>query len=927
MIRLVVITDSPPTMTRCFDQSIVTIGADTSPHADFSLPGETLQDRHVQILNEKNRFYVVNIANDPFVTLNGQPFGKKSINHRDIIQIGNTAIRFECELTKDNSFDVNPPICVNSNRKPLKDENHDFLNNDFSRLVDTREILPIILDETIAGKTNNPLDPPFSKISNINDVPESENPPSFKQDPDYESYFNEWDEIRSKNSPLSWDDQQLDPLDIEELVRQVEELAAIDEVSTPPVNLDQDNVENQNEIKEILPNTIQYLNSNELSKETLHQEPHPLAQRLATADIETVKQSLASSPNPPIPSPKLSLKDYYLSEYDDVSETSNISTSNNSSQTFKEVLFARNWKLYLKIFISLLGIAIIAAGLAYLWISDQSDKEEIQASKGVADVAMALTYAQIKHIRPQNQSWSDPEFIKNNLPAVLASKYSSLADFDTHGQFLNCPYMLRIYTSGDLSQFLVIAQPAPSLLQWLIPKTTIIIDSRAMEMRKIKDLKLLNRLLVNANTLDGASAGEVSNLIRQGELIPLANLIDKSENLGFSPPKALALIRPGAENLVYNAPRYYPLGEDFLKKSLELIEKPASSHEVAILQQELTSLSKFPNTLLYSSGGIQNAIQAQKALATLSPKEKFLIAYIQLNNKGLVANSHLLMDDTPTDVAYFEATRTPSNRHKNHDSESIDIHSTAFLNNNANTPQQTNLIDDVDEDNPLFLQLSALNVFRQQVLRPISEEMISLLNKETQSAQPDFASRLQQLFTKYLEVNEEQQAKIGRKIDVIYRENSHLPASQFLNLSKAAALEESLKEYLSLLKKQLVTPEITQEQMEKRLQKIEKASNWLDLEQEIAETIEILNLERIPEEDRLVAYQNATRSRVIQKLNQFLLSSEHSLPTQAFDSEYRYTLINILKMGWITDPDTSDFYLSEFDLRTNPRDFTRDEDE
>lgn len=651
-------------------------------------------------------------------------------------------------------------------------------------------------------------------------------------------------------------------------------------------------------------------------------DPAPSLQTPASEQHLLPAASTPLSDQPPPTPPKQSLKDYYLSEYDDIGEANFQPSQNQQSQGPDKPALNNHWRIYIKIFSALLAILTICAGLAYLWISDQSDKEEISAAKGVADVAMALTYAQLKEIQPQNHNWSDPEFIKNNLTAVLAPAYTTLANFDNHGHFSNCPYLLRIYTSGDLTQFWVIAQPAPSLLQWLIPKSTIILDSRTMEMRKIKDLKLLNRLLVNVSTLDSTNGTEVSNLIRQGAMIPLANLVTKNENLGFSPPKALALIRPGAENLVYNSPRYFLLGEELMKKALDLIEKPASSHEVAMLQQELSSLSKFPNAVFYSSGGIQSAIQGQKALATLSPKEKFLIAYLQFNAHSQVANSHLLMDDTPTDPIAAETgknltwrgahlTQILSNEDDPTTQHQIALGLSTDVGSLPDTPQI-----DIDEDNPLFLQLSALNVFRQQALRSISDEMISLLNKETQCAQTTFYSRFPQLLAKYLEVSKEQQAKIQKKLDAIYKENTHLPASEFLTFAKVAGLQESLREYLSTLKQQMRTPEFSQEQIEKKLKKIEKAANWQELEQELAETVEILNLERIPDEEHLIAYQNATHSRVIQKLNQFLLSSDHPLPPHAFDAEYRYTLIHVLKMGWITDPDTYDFYLSEFELRT-----------
>lgn len=912
MIRLVVISDSPPTVTEYFDQPTVTIGCANSPFADLPLSEENLNDRHIQIILENHQFYALNLANDPFATVNGKPFGKKNLNSNDLIQIGNAVIRLELKIetpvvsppinTILNSKERETEITENKEREEIKEKNvkiniekleelekfedekveesgkSEGEERNLSSMVDTKELLPIILEKKLAD---------FAET--LEEAPNA--PFTFDLTYEEEQFY-----LAPQNN-IFYEDY----LDIEEA-------ASTDEFSDL-IHQEQPSQDS-------------------LAPKLSQQIPHPLAESFAITTVNTLKESPPPHPTPSVPQtsstvPKLSLKDYYLSEYDDVGEP-NSPTMDGSSSTLPKILLSfQNWIVYLKVIGIFAILALIAMSLVYLWMTDQGDKDEITASKAVADIAMALTYAQIKNIHPQNQNWSDPEFIRNNLIAVLPSKYFSHADFDTHGQFHNCPYFLRIYTSGDLSQFLVIAQPAPSLHQWIIPKSTIIVDSHAMEMRKTKDLKSLNRLLVNANTLDGTSAVEVSYLVRQGTLIPLASLVNETENIGFSPPKALALMRPGAENLVYNAPRYFPLSEELMKKSLDLIEKPASNHEVIRLQQELAALKKLPDAVLYVSGGIQNAIHAQKALVTLSPQEKFLIAYLQINNKGQVANSHLLVDDSIQEAAIAESKSLhPHPSGLMQFSENI-IEPKAFAENSpTESLESANAqpsASEIDEDNPLLLQFSALNVFRQQALRSTSEEIISLLNQQNHASQKNFELSIKQLITKYIETDNEQQAKIQRKLDGIYRENTHVAASQFFHLAKIAGVRQPLMDYIDHLKKNLVTPEFTQERLDKHLQKIEKASNWQNFEQEVAELVEILNLERIPDEETIVSFQNAARSRIIQKLNQFILSPTQPQVIQAFDSEYRYTLIHILKMSWITDPDTYDFYLNEFDLRTLPR--------
>src|SRR5690606_8087270 len=98
-------------------------------------------------------------------------------------------------------------------------------------------------------------------------------------------------------------------------------------------------------------------------------------------------------------------------------------------------------------------------------------------------------------------------------------------------------------------------QPAPNLMQWLVHKKTLVVDSSTMEMRKISDLKALNRLLANPDPLEGSNGEDIHHLIKEGGLMSLNSLAGHKNHWGFSPPKTLGFIRPGAENYIYNAPR------------------------------------------------------------------------------------------------------------------------------------------------------------------------------------------------------------------------------------------------------------------------------------------------------------------------------------------------------------------------------------
>lgn len=554
--------------------------------------------------------------------------------------------------------------------------------------------------------------------------------------------------------------------------------------------------------------------------------------------------------------------------------------------------------------------AIISAAVLYVRISGKSDAEKVIAAEGVSDVAMALMYAQIHHIKPQKQNWFDPEFLKNNLASVLSSDYPSFANIDNQGQFTNCQYILRIYTSNDLSQFVVIAQPEPSILQWLAPQAAVAIDSKAMEMRHIDDIKTLNRLLVNTNTLNESNALEIFEEIKHGELINLASLGNTKE---FAPPKALALVRPGAENLIYNAPRYYHFGESILKQAISLLQLPSSSNEVTRLQQQVTELTKLPNLVLYSTQGLQKATQAQRALATLSPGHPFLIAYLNLNQEGVIASSHLLFGGDQVELSSPSRLANSASPEKkpNTDSSSSLTAMTA-----PPTPEQHPIVKDANLDlqHPLYLQLTAMATERQRSLQAVSDQMIKLLEEHNSGRTLEFSTPFAALLQQYEQVDKESRARIMQRLTELYQEYLEMPLLMLTNYIKAAGLtllsQESVNQSADASTNLTITPNLVNTQ----LQKIQAAKDFNELSAAVTETAQLLNLKHLPDPNKLIAYQNDMRTQTTQQLSRFMLTSGTKLPPSEFQEANRAVLMHILKTAWITDPSEQNYYLSEFDL-------------
>lgn len=563
-----------------------------------------------------------------------------------------------------------------------------------------------------------------------------------------------------------------------------------------------------------------------------------------------------------------------------------------------------NWNLFFLGFIAMLLISTLIAGGVYVSMAEKREMEKVTAAEGVADVAMALMYAQVNHIKPQKQNWSDTEFLKNNLSSILSPEYPSFGNLDNLGQFINCPYICRIYTSSDLSQFLVIAQPEPSLLQWLLPKNAIVVDSREMELRTLSDLRALNRLLLSPTTLDGSNATEISNLVKQGTLIPLHYISTKQRNPEFAPPKALALIRPGAENRIYNAPRYFPFGESALRTAAALLESTGNSYEVTRLKQELSELSHFPNFILYSSQGMQKAIHAQKALSILMPQHQFLAAYLNFNKEGILTSSHLLIDE-----------QQQSDPVQSEKEIALAFKNELTAHPHFNAVPDIKIEGSVDHNHPLYLQLFILAVTRQHALKPIVEKINILLQEDTEKGVGPFSTQLATLTEEYRTINDEQHEKIREGLSKLYQEYSNLSLDDFSNYVKAAGLDLFAKENLAKKSEDPTGKVITEQQIAFQMQKIKESNNFATLEKNVQEAVEMLTLANFPDPDLLIRYQNEMRVLALQQVRRHILSPDHSLPAALFTDENKATLNRILQAAWVNDKEEYEYYLHEFELR------------
>lgn len=629
MIRLTLLSSpqasSGPPTKQVFNQHTVTIGCGAPPQVDFPLPDPTLQIIHVQIFLKEGCFFALNQANDPFVTLNGLPFWKKPLNNGDHLNIGGSEILFECEQPMKNEDHSVSKAQLSKESEPLEDifAYNAPLSKTLEQKISQSETL--FRAHLYNNSNSESQEDPLQEFSSQYDAYSKES--LYNEIAEFEQKLNEY----QQQHPDQFSTKNEQELNINELMQEVEELESSTSYEYPNGHSKKIQKHQSNHLSTTTPFSQKEFLS--LSKEKHNSN---LGIKIETSGIDGEPPFDKDDSHP-------DRKRKYLLRYDDDDKPNN---EKNEQQLSYYKILMDHWRKVAIVLAFVLIILIIGAIAWYASLKEAIHREQMKASHSVADIAMALTAAQIQHIKPVNHNWYDNNFLKLTNRAVLDSQYSTKYHVDTQGNFVDIPYLLRIYTSNDLSRFLLIAQPKPSLMQWLIPRSAILVDSESMELRKIQDLKALNRHLIASKSLDGLNRQEIIALVQQGELIQLSTLAKETNSPEFAPPAELAFLKTGAENKIYNSPRYYKFSEPILKAALDLANSKEIDLDLALLAQELHKRSKLQDMVLYTSQGLEKAVIAKKVLMAYSLRPDSLLGYVTFHpDDQLIINSHLVLFD------------------------------------------------------------------------------------------------------------------------------------------------------------------------------------------------------------------------------------------------------------------------------------------
>lgn len=849
MIKLTIHTDREPDK-RTYPKKTVIIGSIDSATADIRLREETLKDVHVKIMHDHEHLVCLNVANDPFVTLNDIPFGKRDIKYGDLLQIGETIIK----IGHDLEASPKEPLLNKMRKEPLKETFRPHTTPEFSE--PKRAFKAELPSHTLSKNLE-------SLIDNVRERS------SFQPET-----------LSTKESHKS----NANDINIADLVREIEQSDESDN-NHASHHVASANANPEPEEQVVLERKNENQDPSDVNNDTEDEfEDAFFDQDIALNETE---------------------KPYEQLDY----ETAHAKSKSKNSK-----------KILLAVIVFLIATLAFISNGVYQQLQAKAAIEEIKAARAVADSAMALTYAKINDFTPQEQNWTDPHFIKNSISSVISPYHEPLASVDNQGRINGGHYILRIYTNRDLSRFLIIAQPEASLKQWLAPQKAIILDSISMELHSVEDLKPLNRLLVNLNSLSGDNGKEVFEQVQREKLIPLANLRGEGNIYGFAPSKGLELAYPGAQNYVYNAPRYSQVGNRLLQEAIDLVSRPGGTNEVKKLHEQLNVVSRLPYAVLYSTKGMEVALKAQRALSTLMPEHDFLIAYFLIDDTGKRVKGTYLIEPQNSPYPFIKSAKLQAKNVVGSYQPLILAATAGDYIGNANKKQdfqKKNFSSSVDHDSELFQKIVSISNRRSEKLEPLSIKIAELLDENNNDRVPDFSRRITDLLKNYEEASNNEEQTTFTALKDLYDEHDTMPLSEFSQYVKAAGLSGIAEAQLHAMAEKKTETMLSEEDFNSEMNALESAHTFHELSHASKNLHHSLRIDSVPDKKRLVNYQNRVRTKVIEKLNDLLFSSDSKLSQYELHPGNRKLLLDILTASWVTDPEEKNFYLSEFENLVN----------
>jgi hypothetical protein len=480
--------------------------------------------------------------------------------------------------------------------------------------------------------------------------------------------------------------------------------------------------------------------------------------------------------------------------------------------------------------------------------------------------------------------------------------------------------MLRVYTSNDLSHFLLLAQPEPNLWQWLISRETVLLDSATMQLHRLTDLRALNRLLANTKPLEGSNALEISHLVSQAPLIRLATLATETGHREFFPPKGLQKLSPGGDTRIYNAPRYYlfsqrltaAIGAHLRDETMEGAEERSAE-----LRKQVVEFDKLPQFVFFTTEEEPLLGATYRQIEGWVPDQQALLAQVMLDGDGKRILTSYVFGHQFFELGEEDASGALAARRA--------MFSSATSDRNAIGTD----IPSIPVSEVLGRELNIAVQHRRQVLEQPYHALRTLLENFLQAPQEHFMRDATQLLQQLENIDLGEQVDIRQAVVDSYRvnvlENESLSHGDFVVAAKEAGVAPYIPiEFLRVeqtddgaapvfVQAEQPVSEYTLKDFSDVLNRIQHAEDVAGLGEAVNEANVILADLPVEDTDKLRMLRNKFRLQLAHRLEQLLLGPMSPLPVSSINDRGRAQLSSLLVSAGIDDEEQREYYLQEFD--------------
>ena len=918
------------TIEKTFKKNAVLIGSGFHIEVDIPLYEQAFYDEHVKIEKEVDGFVVYNLNDDPFVQLNGQLFHRSLIHAGDKLKVGEAEVLIvelapeEPSYLSDIDMSDSEIDDLLSHVDKLAQEKESFFVRDFmgggedEGFSEEEDLEEESLPEE--GKDEEAL-PEDKEGDSDEDLLEGLSFPEEGMDEEVsemefpgieEDIFGEGEVLQEKDfdidatlnqlfSPSSEEDEDFD---IDSIITESEEIEEekkkeLVDSTESRILFDEDEGDLEFIRKEAEDQALDKLGikKGEEKTEGLSEEEGSLKQEAFEKDVSGEDA------------------EEFEETVDDVEEDFTYEEEEEEEEVQDEIEALFGLKNARQLFVSMAKIGIIlflSMGILtfvfYRFVSGQNDLKETVIAQGIVDLSMAMEHKRIYDpMGPINIA--SQSFMQNHLSPSMEKEYYALSPLNKGDYFEDYSYQIKVYMDRKRERFLLLAEPTPGILQRLAPKGILFVDSITMNLRRSASNEKWASLLKGKDFLDDISEYDFSSLLSDSDEIDLSALNAGEIGNGFSMPKEIEEVYPGAWNKIYNVPRYYAFGKPFWQKVFQLGEQDESLDDIRSFREALqAALSRLENFIFYFPNGKDEAKKGYEFFHTYAPDFSGVFAYLRFDfESGLIAEAKVLDQADLLEVSSFSERKTISR-----ESLSFELEEEPVLEKGEEIVEGKVFLSE-----PILEELRKLVSERKINLEKINSKMNRLMEKHAFQEIPNFGKKYLTLFEEYQEADQDYQKKMHEEFSVLYERYGREDSEEYVPDLMERLEGAQLLSYLSDELKEKFQGRFQKEKdegipVENYLKKIERATSLEELNMLASKLSNDLSLKIIEKPD-LVSYQNRMREIVLQKLNEWMFSFEGIKKQEIFQEKNRKLFDNILRLSNISEEDERNFYLKEFD--------------